>query len=173
MRAVVAVIVASALVAGCASPANREAMVPPQLVMQKRHAATVTVVTRGGSDTGLADSSNVSDADLKAALESAITRSGVFRSAVAGKGGDYELTVSITQLSKPVVGFAATVDLETAWVLMKSSSKAIVMRKVVKASHTATGRDAIVGVTRLRLAVEGAVRENIRQGLEAIGFLDL
>jgi hypothetical protein len=47
------------------------------------------------------------------------------------------------------------------------------MRKAVKSAYTARLSDAFEGVTRLRLAVEGAVRQNITEGLQAIAALPL
>lgn len=129
--------------------------------------------TRGGSETGVMDSSNVSSADLKAAIETSITKSNLFKSVVQGKSGDYDLTVTVTQLDKPVFGGAFTATLETGWSLTKVSDKSVVMRKAVRSSHTAQLSDSLMGVTRLRLALEGAVRNNISQGLQAISDLPL
>ena len=42
---------------------------------------------------------------------------------------------------------------------------------MIKSAHTATLDDAIVGATRMRLAIEGAARKNIAQGLQAIAEL--
>lgn len=47
------------------------------------------------------------------------------------------------------------------------------MRKSITSSYTASMGDSLVGVTRLRLAVEGAARNNIKQGLEAIAAMNL
>jgi len=87
---------------------------------------------------------------------------------VQGQGGDYELAVTVTQLDKPLFGGSFTVTMETAWSLTRSSDRAVIMRKAVRGSHTATMSDAFVGATRLRLALEGAVRDSITQGLLAI-----
>ena len=70
-------------------------------------------------------------------------------------------------------GGAFTVTLETGWALTKASDKSVVMRKAVRSSHTAQMSDSFVGVTRLRLALEGAVRNNISQGLQAISELPI
>ena len=172
----VAFVVASVAVlnlTGCASPAGHEDMTPMNLVVAKKHPYSVSVETKGGSETGAMDSSNISNADLKAAIESAIVKSSVFKNVVQGKSGDYELTVSVTDISKPIFGLDFKVDLETAWSLVRKSDNTIAMRKVIRSSHTATMSDAFVGVTRLRMAVEGAARENISQGLKAISDLDL
>ncbi|MES1997988.1 MAG: hypothetical protein V4446_01615 [Pseudomonadota bacterium] len=159
--------------AGCATPANRDNMSAPALTVSKKYPYSVAVETRGGSETGAMDSSNISNADLKAAIENSIVQSGLFKNVVQGKTGDYDLTVSVTQISKPIFGASFTVDLETAWSLVKTSDKSYAMRKVIKSSYTATMGDSLVGMTRLRLAVEGAARDNIAQGLKAIADLNL
>lgn len=156
------------LLAGCASPANRQAMVPQTLGTVQTHPYSVRVQSSGGSDTGAMDSSNIADADLKAAIEEAVVSNKVFKSVVQGKDGDYELSVRVTSLSKPIIGFSFTVDMEAAWTLLKVADGSVVMRKSVKSSGTAGTGDAFVGVTRLRLAVEAAARNNISQGLQAV-----
>ena len=171
--AIAAMVAAVAVLAGCAAPANREAMVAPTATITKKHPHSVSVEAKGGADTGAMDSSNISDADLKAAIESSITQSGLFKSVVQGKGGDYDLTVTVTQLTKPMFGASFTVSMEAGWVLTKASDKSIVLRQVVKSSYTASMGDSLVGVTRLRLAVEGAAKSNITQGMQAIAALSL
>jgi hypothetical protein len=159
--------------AGCASPASHESMTPQNLTISKKHPSSVSVETKGGSETGAMDSSNISNAAFKAAIESSIVKSSLFKNVLQGKNGDYELTVSVTDMSKPLFGASFTVEMETAWSLVKKSDNSIAMRKVIKTAHTATMSDAFVGVTRLQLAVEGAARANIVQGLKAISDLDL
>ncbi|NML26832.1 hypothetical protein [Zoogloea dura] len=161
------------LLAGCASPANRQAMIPQVLGPLQTHPYSVRVQSSGGSDTGALDSSNISDADLKSAIEEAVVSNKVFKSVVQGKDGDYELSVRVTSLSKPIIGFSFTVDMEAAWSLLKVSDRSVVMRKSIKSSGTATAGDSLVGVTRLRLAVEASARDNISQGLQAVSALKL
>src|SRR5262249_5925848 len=134
---------------------------------------SVFVETKGGQETGTMDSSNISNTDLKAAIESSIAKTSLFKSVVQGRNGDYELTVTVTQLTKPSFGASFTVTLETGWSLVKTSDKTVVMRQAVKSAHTAQMSDSFVGVTRLRMAVEGAVRKNISEGLQAISALPI
>lgn len=161
------------ILTGCASPADRGAMTPQNLNIAKHHPYSLQVQTGGGSGTGAMESSNIADADLKAAIEAAVTQSKLFKTVVQGNTGDYELSVSVINLSKPMFGGTFTVDLETAWTLTKLSDRSVVWRKAVQSSGTATMGEALAGVTRLRLAVEKASSENIRQGLQAIGALSL
>ena len=131
------------------------------------------VQTSGGAETGALDSSNIANADLKAAIELAVTQSQLFKRIVSGNDGDYELSVRVISLSKPLFGGTFTVDMETAWSLTKVSDRLVAMRKSVKSSGTATMSDAFAAVTRLRLAVEAASRNNIEQGIKAIAELNL
>lgn len=168
------IVMAVAGLTGCASTATREAM-SVGAPATKSYPYSVSVQTRGGTETTAMTGSTISNEELKAAIESSIVDSKLFRSVVQGGDGDYELTVTVTQLTKPVFGASFTVDLETGWALAKGSDKTVVMRKGIKSSHTATLDDAVVGATRMRLAVEGAARKNIAQGLQAIaeiGALD-
>lgn len=160
-----------ATLGGCAAPANREAMTVA--TSSKAHPYSLSVETRGGNQTEAMGASTVSNEDLKAAIESSVTQSGLFKTVVQGKGGDYELTVSVTSIVGPMFGASFTVDMETAWTLTRATDKTAVLKKVIKSSHTATMSDAFVGTTRYRLAVEGAVRNNIAQGMEAIAALSL
>ena len=158
---------------GCSSPATRAAMTPQNLTVTKHHPSSLHVLTSGGSDTGAMDSSNIADSDLKAAIEDAVVQSKLFKSIIQSSSGDYELNVRVTSLVKPVFGATFTVDMESAWSLTKMSDRSIAMRKSVKSSGTASMGDALAAVTRLRLAVEAAARNNIAQGLTAIAELNL
>ena len=163
-------LLATALVlAGCATPANQQAMtVAKPVAVKNQHPFTVSVTTSGGAATGSAESSNISNDDLKTAIETSIKESKLFKEVVQGSAGQYQLNVAVTQLDKPMFGASFTVTLETAWTLVRASDKAVVWRKAIKGAHTATMSDAFVGVTRLRLALEGAARANIEQGIAGV-----
>lgn len=173
LRTLLLIAAAGLALGGCASPANRAAMTPTDLVISKHFPYSLSVSTGGGSETGAMDSSNIADADLKAAIEDAVRNSKLFTAIVEGNGGDYELSVRVTNLSKPMFGGTFTVQMETAWSLTRVADRTVVLRKAVQSSGTATMGDAFAGVTRLRMAVEAASRNNIRQGLAAIAELKL
>lgn len=166
-------VVAALAVTACASPASREGMTPQGVTANTHHPYTLQVRTGGGADTGAMDSSNVSDADLKAAIEAAVVQSQLFKTIVQGSDGDYELSVRVTSLSKPTFGGTFTVQMEAAWSLTKVVDRSVAMRKSIKSAGVATMGEALAGVTRLRLAVEAAARDNIRQGIGAIAELNL
>lgn len=173
VRSLLLPIAVVAAVSGCASSAGKEGMLARNIQIAHQHDRSVAVTTAGGAPTTVMDSSNIADADFKTAIETSITQSQVFKSVVQGKAADYELVVTIVTLDKPIFGLTFTVNLEATWVLVKQSDRSVALRKSIRSSHTATFDDAAMGVTRLRLAVEGAARKNIEQGLQEIGALSL
>lgn len=157
------------LMAACASPANREAMTP-KLAVAKHNPYAVQVKTGGGAT----DGPSISNEDLKAAIEAAIVESKLFKTVVQGANGvDYELNVTITSLERPSFGLTFTVELETAWSLVKVSDRSVAMRKSIKSTGVATPGDAFVAATRIRLAVERAASNNISEGLKAVAEVNL
>jgi hypothetical protein len=159
----------AALLGGCAASMTHENMVPPTIATAKKHAATVSLDARGGSDEGLKISNNT----LKQALAESITKSQVFSKVVEGSGGRYLLTVSMSNLEQPMFGASFTVKMEAGWTLRRADTGAAVWQESIKSEHTATMGDAMVGVTRLRMATEGAARNNIANGLAKISQLNL
>lgn len=158
---------------GCSSPASREAMAPPDLVVSQQHRHSLRVQASGGAETGGLDSSNIADADLKAAIEDAVIRSKLFQSIVQGNDGDYELHVQVVSLRRPLIGGTLNVELETGWSLVRRADRTVLLRKSIRSTGTASMAEAFAFVTRLRLAVETAARDSIRQGLLAIAELNL
>ncbi len=161
------------VIVGCASPANKEEMTPKDLVVAQKFSSTVQVRTMGGSETGAMDSSNIADADLKAAIESAIANTQLFSKVIQVGDANYLLAVSVTSLTKPAFGLTFTVNLETAWTLTNMATKKVEFRKAITTTGTATFSDAAVAVGRLQMAVERAAQKNISKGLTEISLLKL
>lgn len=169
----IACLATAAILGGCASPITHQALLPGAPTIVKQHAQSVAVSAGGGADTSAAGKSNVSDTELQQAVAAAITQSKVFSRVVEGKNGDYVLNVSIVNLTQPNFGFSFTVSTEMAWTLTRSDTGATVWRESIKSEHTATAGEAFAGTTRLRLATEGAIRNNIEQGLSKISAVSL
>jgi hypothetical protein len=134
---------------------------------------SVGVRTQGGGETGTLDPSMISNADFAKAIEESIINGRIFSSVVQIKDADYELGVTILNFNKPMIGASFTITLETAWSLTNTKTREIALRKNITSTHTATFGDSAIGVTRFRLALEGAARESIKKGLEEISGLSL
>jgi hypothetical protein len=115
----------------------------------------------------------ISNADFAKAIEESIINGRIFSSVVQIKDADYELGVTILNFNKPMIGASFTITLETAWSLTNTKTREIALRKNITSTHTATFGDSAIGVTRFRLALEGAARESIKKGLEEISGLSL
>lgn len=166
-------LVLSAWLLGCASPAVKEAFVVQQVSMENRHPHSVSVITGGGGDREDSSYSEITNQDLADAIKESIGNTGLFSSVVQGDGADYKLSVTLVNMSKPMFGVDFKIDMEMAWSLVNAKTGEVAMRESITSSHTATMGDAFVGVTRFRLAVEGATKDNISQGMKKISGLSL
>jgi hypothetical protein len=158
---------------GCASPATYQSMIPRDFEVARKHSETVKVATAGGRETNAIDKPQISNETLAKALAEAITESRTFSKIVQGNGADYLLTVNIFSIEQPSFGMSFLVKMEVGWTLKRANSDAIVWQEAIKSEHTATPGDAFAAVKRLRLATEGAARNNIAQGLAKISKLSL
>lgn len=175
MRSLVAVALATfgLFLGGCATPSNSSAMVPKVAPAARKHPEAVGVAVTGGSATSSMGASKISDQDFAEAIRSAITQSGLFARTVEGGKGDYQLEVQIVRLDQPLFGASFTVKLEATWRLRRGADKAVLWEKAIESSFTATMGDAFVGTTRLRLANEGAARQNIEEAIKQMAGVDL
>lgn len=158
---------------GCASPVTHEGMQPVDLKVRQHHPETVSVTTDGGSGTSALGKSQIDNAELERAVTDAIKQSKTFSRVLPAKGGDYLLTVNIFTVNQPTMGFSFTVNLEMGWTLTRASTGAKVWQESITSEYTAGATDAFAGVTRLRMATEGAARNNISKALKKIAALKL
>jgi len=172
-RRLILLILASLAVAGCASPVTHQMMVPTDLVTTKTHPETVSVAVNGGNKTDEMGKSQISNEEFALALQEAITRSKIFSRIEPGPSAQYLLTAQIISLDQPTFGFSFTVKLEVGWTLKRADTGKIVWRESIRSEFTAGAGDAFAGVTRLRIATEGAARANIASGLGKISQLEL
>jgi hypothetical protein len=161
------------LFAGCSTPASQEAMVPAAFSPVKKHSQTVSVSVSGGRETNPLGKAQIDNAAFAKALTQAIENSGIFSKVIEGEKGNYLLVVNVFSLDQPSIGGNFTVHMETGWTLKRADNGVVVWQEAIRSQHTATMGDALVAVTRLRLATEGAAKNNIAQGLEKISKLAL
>jgi hypothetical protein len=171
--AVSSLVLAAAMLAGCASPSTSQGMTPTAIQTTNKHAKTISVTTSGGQETSSVGKSQISDVAFAQAITDSINNSKTFSQVIQGKGADYLLNVTIFNMDQPSFGFSFTVKMEAGWSLRRADTGAVVWQESIKSEHTATTSDAFAGVERLRLANEGAAKENIAQGLSKISALSL
>jgi len=63
--------------------------------------------------------------------------------------------------------------MEAGWTLKRVETDKVVWQESIVSEHRATPGDAFAAVKRLRLATEGAAKNNIAEGLSRISKLSL
>lgn len=164
---------AALLFGGCATPSKSTEMVAALAAPVTKHPQTLSVKVSGGSETSKMGASKISDDDFAEAIRASITQAGLFSKISPAEASDYNLDVQIVRLDQPMVGLAMTVTMEATWRLTKRNNQQVVWQKAVVTPFTAKMGDAFAGVTRLRLANEGAARENIKEAIGQMGALTL
>jgi hypothetical protein len=161
------------VLSGCATATQTAAMAPKTEWHVRKNAQTVTIQVGGGSATSSMGASQIANDDFARAIQQAVIDSGLFAKADLAGSGDYRLDVQIVRLQQPLFGASFNVVLETTWRLSKQSDRSVVWEKSITSNFTATMGDAFAGVTRLRLATEGAARNNVSDAISQIGALTL
>lgn len=73
------------------------------------------------------------------------------------------MTATLIKLQQPFIGLNLTVNCQVKYNLTNRNTNEMVYNKTINSTYTATFSDSALAVQRLRLANEGAARENIRQ----------
>ena len=162
----------AALLGGCAAPATSVGMTAVPTTPAHQIGGDVSVAVSGGSQTSSTGGSQISDEAFAQALRDSIQQSGLFAK-VSPSGARYQLTAFIGKVDQPMVGFSMTVKMDVNYKLVDAQSGATVWSKVIDSQYTARPGDAFAGVKRLRLANEGAARDNIQQAIGAMAALKL
>lgn len=164
-RPTVAVMIAAAsLLSACATqipigpmtaPLSPDAIITQSSPAYK--AVSVGKVT-GGTETNPLWISEVSNQNFHDALEQSLE---LHVLAADGTAGRYRLDVALVSIDQPLAGFSLTVTAKVRYTLIPADGGAPKFDQTIETPYTAEFGDAFLGYERLRLATEGAVRENI------------
>ncbi|MCQ4162576.1 hypothetical protein NON00_21945 [Roseomonas sp. GC11] len=166
-----ALLLASLLpLAACAAPADPGAMTAPlseatllPAASGLRQAVQMGQVA-GGRETHPLWKSDVSSTDFAEAL-----RRSLRAHAMLGSGaGAYRLDAELLRVDQPFGGINLEVSAEVRYRLVRLSDNATVFDQVINKAYTASFGSSLVAVTRLKLANEGAIRENISALIAAL-----
>ncbi len=167
------VTLAAVLLVGCAAPARVDQMQVDTSMATRaslsqsplRGNVALKEVT-GGRETNPMWVSNVSSSDFEAALEASLKAAGL--AAPHRQAGRYVLTADLLKLEQPMLGASMTVTATVAYRLIERSTNKEVFTRTLAVPYTAPFSAAFLGSERLKLANEGAMRENIRQLIDLL-----
>ena len=159
------------LVAGCASPARVDQMAasgqPSQRVAETplRNNVAIRDVS-GGQETNPMWKSNVGGGEFTLALEESLRNVGLL--AANKQAGRFTLTAHLQSLDQPMFGLDMTVTASVNYVMVERATGKEIFQRTLTLPYTAKMGDAFIGVERLKLANEGAIRTNISQLIDEL-----
>ena len=158
-----------ATLVGCATPASVEGMTldpdtAATLRLRNRAPFPVQVVSvTGGEDARAFDSAWVEDEGLHRALEASLTAAGF---PLGGPPEAYALEAAIESLRHPTGAFDMPAFFKVRYRMTAPASEQLVFDHTIEAGYLVPFRATFSGAERLRLAVEGAARDNIAKLVE-------
>ena len=156
------------LLQGCASAPRLQNMVPEVDRLSSKQVTLSVGNIFGGSETDPMNVSKIESEGFGQALVDGLHQSGLFTAVTPGGNGDYELNATILTQDQPMIGLALKVDLAVKYVVIERASQEVVFDSRIVSSYKARMGEAFVATARLRKANEGAVRDNIKQLIEAL-----
>jgi hypothetical protein len=102
------------------------------------------------------------NSDIKLAIEGALANSQLFN----GDETKFRINVNVLSIKNPMMGINLKSELRIKWQLIDISENKIVWEDNLTNDYTATMSDSLVAVTRLRIANEGVIRENIQLAID-------
>lgn len=156
------------ILSACAEPAKQQNMIASAPSASGSPLASSMCVTKvsGGEETNPLWTSEVDDSAFRGALDASLQRSGL----AAPSSSDCRLDVeaSLLGLAQPIAGFDMEVTSNVNYSVLNSGTDVAYFESTVTMPFTATFSDAFAGVTRLRLANEGAIRANITEFIRRV-----
>lgn len=167
MAALCAMVVAVPVLHGCASPATVQGMTVSSSMTEHTNERLKNAIrienVSGGKETNPLWTSQVGPNEFRQALEGSLGNAGYLANS-AGQA-KYALTANLLELDQPLLGL--TLDV-TSKVQYQFKGEGIDKSIPISATGTATFSDAAVGITRLRIANEKSILENIKALLKQL-----
>lgn len=160
---IVAACAATLALAACASPSLPAKMTASAGIVsaatpgQARYRALSVEHVQGGEQTNPLLASQVSNADFQTALESSLRAIEY----LADDGAAYRITVNIQDLQQPMAGLDMSVTARVRYTVVPVAGGAPLIDEVISSTGTGTVSEALIGVERIRIANEYAVKANI------------
>ena len=154
----------SLVVSACASGANTGAMTASMsteslgVQNSKAHNAIALGDVTGGSETSPLWKSRVSNENFRDALSQSLK----LNLLLATQAEHYRLDAELVDLDQPNMGFDIEVTAKVHYKLTELASGNKIIDDTITTPHTTDMSDAFMGTERLRLANEGAMRDNIQ-----------
>jgi hypothetical protein len=103
-----------------------------------------------------------------------IGASGTFPSIDNSSSAPYLLAIRVIKVDTPSFSIRMTVGMNAIWTLYRTDEKTKLLHENIYSTYTGgVFEGGLIGANRVRVAMEGAARENIRIGMGMLESLDL
>lgn len=150
---------------GCASGARPEGMTVQRVSDAPTQVSGATFdvgAIAGGEETNPLWTSEVSQDAFRTALVSSLRNQGLYDS-----GSDLEISAVLEEVDQPLIGLDVTVTATVTYRIIDASGAVIFDERIIQ-PYTAAFSDAFLGVERLKLANEGAIKTNIQTFIDRL-----
>jgi hypothetical protein len=166
---IIFLLLAAIAIAGCASPAGKQAMTisPSDIISNRSEKLTNAVYVSsvsGGKSTNPLWTSQVDNETFKSALEQSLAISG-YKASDPSKA-KYLVHAELKKLEQPLIGIDFDVVSEVSYTVEVGDEK---NTYPISANGTATFSESVIGFERLRIANEKSIKANI---IKFINFLN-
>jgi hypothetical protein len=118
--------------------------------------------------------SDIDNSDAAETIMPMIRAKGVFPGTVEIGNTPYFLAIRIIKLDTPSFSVSMTVGMDAVWTLYRTAGKTELLHEKIHSTYTGGWFEGgIHGANRVRVATEGAARENARMGIVMLEALDL
>ncbi len=158
----------SLLVSGClVAPLKKQDLTPSGTHILHHHSQSVAVSSR------VIQYCEVQPHILQNAIVDGINQAGLFICAAdAGRAG-YRLDVSLVSIQWPTTGFTMSSKVNMVWKLTRTHDGKVVFHDAIASDCSENMFGTVLGAARSYAAMRGAIRKNVREGLERLGKIDL
>jgi hypothetical protein len=168
--------IAAGALTGCASGARTENMtvnvgLPTNLVQSPLKQNIAIKDVTGGQETNPLWKSNIGSIEFERALESSLRNAGLLSE--NRQAGKYTVTAHLSKVEQPILGISFKVTAHVEYTLVERATGKSVYGRTIAEPYTAGFSDAVLGVERLRLANEGAVRTNIAKFIDEMSRMNI
>lgn len=154
------------LAAGCATVAT-SALVPEALTVDRSVGGSVSIQASGSPKRAYLMRPLVSSEAIEDALSTAVEESELFDEIVPD-GADRRLIVTVERIEEPQVGLDQTCTVTLRWQLTTGDESQTLWETRITTERTLDFLDETDSEARGQLAIEGALRGNLREGLERL-----
>jgi hypothetical protein len=163
-------LVTAGLLAGCASGASTSGMIAnapvvPNAASKYQDSMGISDVS-GGEETNPLWMSKVGNSQFREALEQSLVNNRL--RAASPAAARYLISAKLNSLSQPLAGLDMSVSATVHYTVTERATNQTIYAQSITSTYTAKFGDSLIGVERLKLANEGAMRENIKEFIKRI-----